>query len=348
MSIPTAPPADRTRRAVRAPAGLAAPARLRLDGDDVNIEAFSPASGTLREHLASSCPCCSWTPAERLIGQYLIDMVNEGGYLRRSREIAERLGTAASMSRRCSQSAGLRSAGVLARDLWPNVWRCNSRTRTARSGDERLARQSRLLARRDNFAALRKAVRRRCRRSHGDDRRDQAAQSQAGPGFGAEPVQPVVPDVFVRAAPDGVAHRAQQRHAAARADQPSLLRDGLEDGARDKDEDLPPECLENANWLVKSLDQRARTILRSRAKSCASRTAFSLRRRSYLRPLNLSTVADAIEMHESTVSRVTSNKYMATPRGMFELKYFFTSAIASAEARRSAFGRGGAPPHQAS
>ncbi len=52
----------------------------------------------------------------------------------------------------------------------------------------------------------------------------------------------------------------------------------------------------------------------------------------HLRPLNLKTVADAIEMHESTVSRVTSNKYMATPRGTFELKYFFTTAIASAEA----------------
>jgi RNA polymerase sigma-54 factor len=91
------------------------------------------------------------------------------------------------------------------------------------------------------------------------------------------------------------------------------------------------DCLQNANWLVKSLDQRARTILRVAEEIVRQQDGFLTYGIEHLKPLNLKTVADAISMHESTVSRVTSNKYMATPRGVFELKYFFTSAIASAD-----------------
>jgi RNA polymerase sigma-54 factor len=98
-----------------------------------------------------------------------------------------------------------------------------------------------------------------------------------------------------------------------------------------KDRDYLLDCLQNANWLVKSLDQRARTILRVAQEIVRQQDGFLTYGIAHLKPLNLKTVADAISMHESTVSRVTSNKYMATPRGVFELKYFFTSAIASAD-----------------
>jgi RNA polymerase sigma-54 factor len=91
------------------------------------------------------------------------------------------------------------------------------------------------------------------------------------------------------------------------------------------------ECHANATWLVRSLDQRAKTILKVAREIVRQQDAFLVLGIAHLRPLNLKTVADAIEMHESTVSRVTSNKYMATPRGIFELKYFFTTAIASSE-----------------
>ncbi|MDL2410339.1 RNA polymerase factor sigma-54 [Rhizobium calliandrae] len=91
------------------------------------------------------------------------------------------------------------------------------------------------------------------------------------------------------------------------------------------------ECFQNANWLVRSLDQRAKTILKVATEIVRQQDEFLEHGIAHLRPLNLKTVADAIEMHESTVSRVTSNKYMLTPRGVFELKYFFTVAIASSE-----------------
>ena len=91
------------------------------------------------------------------------------------------------------------------------------------------------------------------------------------------------------------------------------------------------DCLQTATWLIRALDQRAKTILKVATEIVRQQDAFLAHGVQHLRPLNLKTVADAIGMHESTVSRVTANKYMATSRGIFELKYFFTSAIAAAD-----------------
>jgi RNA polymerase sigma-54 factor len=103
-------------------------------------------------------------------------------------------------------------------------------------------------------------------------------------------------------------------------------------GARTEQEKVfVADCLASANWLVKSLDQRAKTILKVSSEIVRQQDAFLAFGVEHLRPLNLKTVAEAIGMHESTVSRVTSNKYMSTPRGVFELKFFFTSSIASSD-----------------
>jgi RNA polymerase sigma-54 factor len=91
------------------------------------------------------------------------------------------------------------------------------------------------------------------------------------------------------------------------------------------------DCLQSANWLVRALDQRAKTILKVSSEIVRQQDAFLLHGVQYLKPLNLKTIADVIGMHESTVSRVTANKYMATSRGVFELKYFFTSSISASD-----------------
>src|SRR5262249_56076945 len=95
------------------------------------------------------------------------------------------------------------------------------------------------------------------------------------------------------------------------------------------------EGLQNATWLVRALDQRARTILKVSSEIVRQQDGFFAKGVQYLRPLNLKAVAEAISMHESTVSRVTANKYMATSRGIFELKYFFTSAIPAPDVGQS-------------
>ncbi len=91
------------------------------------------------------------------------------------------------------------------------------------------------------------------------------------------------------------------------------------------------ECMGNASWLTKSLDQRAQTILKVATEIVKQQDMFFAEGVEHLRPLNLKTVADAIKMHESTISRVTSNKYLMCDQGIFELKYFFSSSITSSD-----------------
>ena len=91
------------------------------------------------------------------------------------------------------------------------------------------------------------------------------------------------------------------------------------------------DCRANASWLVKSLDQRARTILRVATEIVSQQEAFFAQGITGLRPLTLKDVAEQLDLHESTISRVTSNKYMATERGIFELKFFFSNALGDGE-----------------
>jgi RNA polymerase sigma-54 factor len=91
------------------------------------------------------------------------------------------------------------------------------------------------------------------------------------------------------------------------------------------------ECVHSANWLLKALDQRARTIVKVASELVKHQRGFFEHGVGQLKPLTLRTIADAIEMHESTVSRVTSNKYVQCERGLFELRYFFSSGIGSSD-----------------
>ena len=91
------------------------------------------------------------------------------------------------------------------------------------------------------------------------------------------------------------------------------------------------ECLADANWLIKAMDQRQRTIIKVATEIVKQQDGFFRHGTAHLRPLTLRQVAEAIEMHESTVSRVTSNKYLHCDRGLFDLKYFFSSGVQSAD-----------------
>jgi RNA polymerase sigma-54 factor len=151
--------------------------------------------------------------------------------------------------------------------------------------------------------------------------------------YGSSPTQPIVPDVLVRALPDGSFQVELNSDTLPRVlVNQSYYATVSKSMTRKEDRSYLVDCLQTANWLVKSLDQRARTILKVAQEIVRQQDAFLTYGVRHLRPLNLKTVADAISMHESTVSRVTANKYMATNRGLFELKYFFSSAIAATSA----------------
>jgi RNA polymerase sigma-54 factor len=147
--------------------------------------------------------------------------------------------------------------------------------------------------------------------------------------IGGGMVQAVVPDVFI-------AERADRWIIEVNsATLPKVLVNRsyyseLKDGAQDKQsKDWLNECLADANWLVKALDQRQRTIVKVATEIVKQQEEFFRKGVAHLRPLTLKNIAEKIEMHESTVSRVTSNKYLFCSRGTFELKYFFTSGIQS-------------------
>src|SRR5262249_1388209 len=153
-----------------------------------------------------------------------------------------------------------------------------------------------------------------------------------GHAFGSTAVQPIVPDVFVRPGPDGgwLVELNSDTLPKVLINQRYYAKVS-KTAKNDRDKTYLADCLQTATWLVRALDQRAKTILKVSSEIVRQQDAFLAHGVQHLRPLNLKTVADAISLHESTVSRVTANKYMATSRGIFELKYFFTSSIAAAD-----------------
>ncbi len=156
-----------------------------------------------------------------------------------------------------------------------------------------------------------------------------ALDPKPGAGFDAAPPMPIVPDVLMRPAPGGdwlleLNPDTMPRLLVSDAFHAKvLLRVPKEHRA------FLSEHLASANWLVRSLQQRAQTILKVAGEVMRRQDGFLRHGVGHMRPLILRDVAEAVEMHESTVSRVTANKYIATPRGLFELKYFFTTAIAA-------------------
>ncbi len=150
-----------------------------------------------------------------------------------------------------------------------------------------------------------------------------------GATWDATPPQPVVPDVLMRAAADGSWLLELNPETMPRVLVNQTFTARVLPKASKDDRNFLTEKLQTANWLVKSLQQRAQTILKVASEIVRQQDAFFRLGVGFLRPLILRDIADAVEMHESTVSRVTANKYMATPRGIFELKYFFTTAISS-------------------
>jgi len=186
-----------------------------------------------------------------------------------------------------------------------------------------------LLAKRD-YAGLQKACGVALEDVKDMVREVKALNPKPGNAFGSLVVQTVVPDIMVRAAPDGSWLVELNSDNLPRVlINRQYLAEVSRGGQSADDKVYLSECLANAQWLVKSLDQRARTILKVAREIVRQQDAFLVEGVAKLKPLNLKTVAEAISMHESTVSRVTSNKFMATPRGTFELKYFFTTAISA-------------------
>ena len=303
----------------------------RGDGTEAaDLDQFVAARPTLADHLTAQAGMLLTDPVELLISRFLIDGVDDAGYLTIDLDaLADQLGAPpASIEAVVLKLQTLDPPGIFAR----SVKECL--TIQLRERDrldpmmQRLLEHLELVASHD-FALLGREV--------GADREDlldmlaelRALDPRPGRAFERGPVEAIVPDVFVREAPDGWAvelnsdilprvlvNRTYYASVTAKARGP-------------EERSFLVDCLQTANWLTKSLDQRAQTILKVATEIVRQQDGFLNRGIAFLKPMTLKLVADAIDMHESTVSRVTSNKYVATPRGLFEMKYFFTTALAS-------------------
>jgi RNA polymerase sigma-54 factor len=304
----------------------------RRDDGDYNLEAFASEEPTLADHLAQQLALTVADPVRRMIGRYLIDLVDESGYVTEDlAEAANKLGAPLSeIEAVLDILQSFEPAGICARNLVEclslQLKECDRFDPAMQALVERLD----LVAKRD-LAALRKI----CGMSE-EDLAEMIAEvrrlnPKPGLAFGATVVQPIVPDVFVRKRPDGgfLIELNSETLPKVLVNQ-SYYAQIAGNAKTEEDKTYVADCLQSATWLVRALDQRAKTILKVATEIVRQQDAFFAYGVAHLRPLNLRTIADAIEMHESTVSRVTANKYMATSRGIFELKYFFTSAIAAA------------------
>ena len=303
------------------------------DGEGEGFESTLTRAASLAEHLAAQLALLRLPAAEQAIALALIDATDEGGYLRAVlAEVADRLGCEERLVEAVlGRLQGFEPTGVFAR----SVAECLALQLKERDRFDpamaALLDNLDLLARRD-LPALRRA----CGVDE-EDLREMIAELRAltprpGAAFGVETVQPVVPDVMVREDGTGLWRVELNTDTLPRMLVDQRYHARVSGGAKsDADRTFVTECLAQASWLVKSLDQRAKTILKVSSEIVRQQDAFLAHGVAHLRPLNLKTVADAVGMHESTVSRVTSNKYMATPRGVFELKFFFTASIGSSD-----------------
>ena len=304
-----------------------------FDDPEFNFEQTLSHAASLRDHLVEQLGVDLADPVDRMIGVHLIDLLDEAGYLLADlTQAAEQLGCAAShVEATLARLQEFDPPGVFARNLRECLalqLRDRGRLDPAM---ERVLSHLELVAKRE-VAAL-------CRLC-GVSSTELAAMvaeirsldPKPGLAFDQTVAQPITPDVIMRPHPNGGWQIELNSDTL-----PSVLVNAsyyarISREVKSKTErSYLSERLQSANWLVKSLHQRATTILRVATEIVRQQDPFFRRGVQHLRPLVLRDIAAAIDMHESTVSRVTNNKYMATPRGVFELKYFFTAAIPSSE-----------------
>ena len=285
----------------------------------------------LREHLTEQLALDIKDPVERIIGLHLIDMLDESGWLSGTTDdVADLLGCEVervqTVLKRIQQ---FDPPGVFARGLKECLALQLRDLGRLDPAMEALIENLELLGRRDKAALLKV-----CQVDE-EDLADMVSEIRAldpkpASNFREEAVQSVTPDILMQPHPDGGWFLELNQETLPRVLVNTEYYATISKGLRRKEEkEYVNERFQTANWLVKSLHQRATTILKVAGEILSQQDAFFRHGVEHLKPLILRDIAEAIEMHESTVSRVTTNKFMATPRGLYELKYFFTSAIQS-------------------
>ncbi len=304
-----------------------------FEGDDRGIDQRISEPVTLRRHLLEQLQMDIHDPVDRMIGVHLIEMLDESGYLSGEIvQVADALGCElARVEKTLTAMQRFDPPGILARSLRECLALQLADRNRLDPAMAAMLDNLQLVARRD-FAALRKA----CGVDDDDlaDMVDEIKRLDPKPAqaYDFEIAVPIIPDVLMRRGPDGSWIVELNSETLPRVLVNNHYHTTIAGKTRSKAEkQYISEQLQSANWLIRSLHQRATTILKVSSEIIRQQDGFFRKGVQHMIPLTLREIAEVIEMHESTVSRVTSNKYMATPRGIYELKYFFTSAIAGTD-----------------
>lgn len=316
--------------------GVGAGGNRNFDDPEMSLENTLVHTMTLREHLLEQLYLQHEDPRDRMIGGVIIDMIDEVGYLRASIEdIAQRLGGSEDRIKSLlAQMKKYEPAGVFAKDLSECLALQLDDQGKLDQPMKTLLQNLNMLADHDIDGLIK-----RCgvNETYLQDMIEEIKSLNPRPASTYDHliVQTIVPDVIMRPIPksEGGGWRVELNNDTL----PRVLINQqylteVSDRAKSKqDKEYLSTQINSASWLVKALDQRAKTILKVAAEIIEQQDAFFLFGIEFLRPLTLKDIAEKIEMHESTVSRVTTGKYIGTPRGLFELKYFFSTALVSAD-----------------
>lgn len=303
------------------------------DRSDANLENVLPVRATLREHLTSQITIDIVDPVDRAIGLYMIEQLDESGYVTADlASIALTLGCPVDRILPVLERLQLLDpVGIFARNLEECL---EIQLRERNQYDERmrtLLKHLGLVANGD-LAKLARLCNVSTSQLVAMIQVLRSLNPRPAHSFDAAIAHPIVPDVIMRPHHNGgwIVELNNETLPRVLIDVHYYSRISKSAKKRD-DKNYISECYQSANWLIKSLHQRATTILKVATEIVKQQEGFFSRGVQELRPLILRDIAQVVEMHESTVSRVTSNKFMATPRGTFELKYFFSQAIAGSE-----------------
>jgi RNA polymerase sigma-54 factor len=299
--------------------------------EELPFENIARSVSSLGEHLDEQLRFATEDPVVRRIGEEIIGNLDEDGYLRAEiDEIAHRCGvTAGEVEKVLSLVQGFDPPGVAAR----SVAECLLLQLRADPVPDPLA----IEIVEDHFDALSKrrypdiarALKRPLDRVMEAIEEIMALEPKPGRSFGASDTRYILPDVIVHKVGDEYTV-ALNEEGIPRLRVNALYRTLLRSSGDDAKQYVEQK-LRSAMWLIKSVDQRQRTLRRVTQSIVKFQREFLDRGIAHLRPLSLRDVGEDIGMHESTISRVTTNKYVETPQGLFELKYFFHSGIASGD-----------------
>ena len=307
---------------------------LKFDDPENSLENRLQSEKTLREHVQEQLTIACRDPRDLMIGGLLIDQLDESGYLRTPEaELAEQLGCSEGrLGRLLDILKGFDPTGIFAADL-PECLALQLEEKGTLDAPMRALLDNLALVGKHDFSQLQKIC--DVNATYLQDMLTEIRALNPKPAglFDHIVVQTAVPDVFMRRRP-----KAQGGGWRVELNTQTLPRVLVNQeyyttvaSSAVKKEDIA--YLENqmgaANWLVRAMDQRAQTILKTAAAIIEEQEAFFNYGIEFLKPMTLKDIADEIEMHESTVSRVTSGKYIGTPRGIFELKFFFSTALVS-------------------